>query len=187
MKEIARLIKLLGITEDEAMRALISSFASVQPGPMRQAFMRRPDYGGAPETSEIWELLVRSDFRCSECSTHYDLTLDHKDRDTRNNTIENLRVLCRDCNRAVNSRGLVNKHANLRVYKAIISLIDRLGRFPTPLEIREVAGLSQIGGAYYLIRFFESKHGAARAMRRYKKRRYIGRDLCAAANGGERL
>src|SRR6266446_4363350 len=135
MREITRLIKLLGITEDEAMRAILSAFASVQPGPMRQMFLRRPDYGSAPETSEIWDLLVRSNFRCSECGTDYDLTLDHRDRDTRNNKIGNLRVLCRDCNRAINSRGLVNKHANLRVYKAIVALIDRLGRFPTAVEI----------------------------------------------------
>ena len=170
MKELDRLINVLGITEDEVLRALISAFASVQPGPMRQQFLKRPEYGSAPETSEIWGLLVRSGFRCSECGTHYDLTLDHIDRDTRNSKIENLCVLCRDCNRAINSRGLVNKHANLRVYKAIVSLLDSLGRFPTPLEIREAAGLSQTSGAYYLIRFFETKFGKTRAVRKYVKR-----------------
>ena len=173
MQEIARLMELLGITEDEALRALISAFASVQPGPMRQSFLNRPEYGSAPETSEIWDLLVRSDFRCSECFTHYDITLDHKDRNTRNGAIENLRVFCRDCNRAANSRGLVNKHANLRVYKAITSLIDRLGRFPTPIEIRDAAGLTQIGGAYYLIRFFEFKYGSHRAVRKYAKKKTL--------------
>lgn len=173
MKELDRLIKLLGITEDEALRALLSAFASVQPGPMRQQFMNRPEYGSAPETSEIWDLLVQSGFRCSECGTHYDLTLEHKDRDRRNSKIENLSVLCRDCNRATNSRGLVNKHANLRVYKAVVSLLDSLGRFPTALEIREAAGLTQMSGAYYLIRFFETKFGNTRAVRKYAKKHVV--------------
>jgi len=173
MTELNRLIELLGITEDEAIRALLSAFASIQPGPMRQAFMKRPEYGGAPETSEIWDILVQSGFRCLECNTHYDLTLDHIDKDTRNSLVGNLRVLCRDCNRAISSRGLVNKHANLRVYKAIVMLRDTLGRFPTPLEIRDSAGLSQISGAYYLIRFFETKFGTIRAVRKYVKQRPI--------------
>jgi hypothetical protein len=169
MHNLDRLIKLLGISEDEAVRALLSAFASVQPGPMRQGFLKRPEYGGAPETNEIWNLLVKSDFRRSKCHTHYDLTLDHKDRNIKNNKIENLKVLCRDCNRAINSRGLVNKHANLRIYKAIIDLMDRYNRFPTSLEIRKAAGISQISGAYYLIRFFESKYGITRPVRPYTK------------------
>jgi hypothetical protein len=170
MNQLLRLIEILGISEDEAMRALLSAFASVQPGPMRQGFLKRPEYGGAPETNEIWDLLVRSDFRCAECGTHFDLTLDHVDKDTRNNHIDNLRVFCRDCNRSVNSRGLVNKHANLRIYKAIIELMTELGRFPTPIEIRVRADVSQLSGAIYLIRFFETKFGTTRPMRRYAPR-----------------
>ena len=158
MNQLKSLIHILGITENEATRAILSAFVSVQPGPMRQAFQKRPEYGDAPSTSDIWELLVSSDFRCDLCKTHYDITLDHKDRDTRNNLIENLRVLCRDCNRSINSRGLVNKHANLRIYQAILALIQRLNRFPSPVEIRDVAGVSQISGSYYMIKFFEAKY-----------------------------
>jgi hypothetical protein len=169
MERLLQLIEILGITEDEAIRALLSAFASVQPGPMRQAFLKRPEYGGAPETTEIWDLLVRSEFRCSQCGTHYDLTLDHIDKDTRNNRIDNLRVFCRDCNRSVNSRGLVNRYANLRIYKAVIELMTQLGRFPTPREIQAASGVSQLGGAIYLIRFFETKFGTTRPMRRYAK------------------
>jgi hypothetical protein len=170
MKEIERLINVLGVSEDEALRALLSAFASVQPGPLKKVFNERPEYGTPPETREIWELLVKSNFKCALCSTHYDLTIDHVDRDTKNNSLSNLRVLCRDCNRSVNSRGLKNKHAGLRVYKAIMDILDKEGRFPSDLEVMEMAGLDQLSGARYMIRFFESKYGAVRPLRKYRKK-----------------
>ncbi|MGV3773079.1 MAG: hypothetical protein ACO1QB_09280 [Verrucomicrobiales bacterium] len=63
-----------------------------------------------------------------------------------------------------------NKFANLRIYKAIVKLQETLGRFPTPLEIRKEAGISQTGAGYYLIRFFEHKLGVMRPVREYNHR-----------------
>src|SRR6266446_4420993 len=103
MPKLHRLIDILGISEEESIRALLSAFASVQPGPTRKKLLDRADYGSAPSTSEIWELFSSSGFRCSSCGSHGDLTLDHIDRDTRNGQIENLRVLCNSCNRSISS------------------------------------------------------------------------------------
>lgn len=157
MERLKELIDLLGISEDESMRALLSAFASIQPGPMRQGFLRCSEYGVAPDTRTIWHMLVDSQFRCAECGTHYDLTMDHINRDRKNIDQSNLRIVCRDHNRAANSRGLANKNANLRIYCAIMSLWKRNGRFPSDVEIQTEAGVSQISGSRYMIRFFQLK------------------------------
>lgn len=149
------------------MRSLISTFASVQPGPMRQKLLAREEYGTAPKTSDIWGLLDAADFRCGQCGSHADLTLDHIDRNTKNSTISNLRVLCNSCNRAISSRPVRNRHAQFKVYEAIIKLADQLGRFPNPVEIQKACGLSNLGPGYYLVRFFERKWGRRTPLRPY--------------------
>ncbi len=157
MKQLQRLIEILGISEDEAMRAILSAFASVQPGSMRQGLLRSKDYGEAPELRVIWDLLTESAFKCTECGTHYDITIDHIDGNRNKNDKSSLRIVCRDCNRAANSRGLENRNANLRIYKALISLWEKGGKFPSNVDIQKLAGVSQISGSYYMIRFFEAK------------------------------
>jgi 5-methylcytosine-specific restriction endonuclease McrA len=169
VKRLDRLINILGISEDEAMRALISSFASVQPGPMRQKLLARKDYGSAPTTSEIWGLLDAADFRCVLCHSHADLTLDHINRDCSDGRSENLRVLCNSCNRSTNSRPVTNKNMNLKVYESIIALVDALGRFPNTIEVQRHCGISNLGPAYYLIRFFERKWGCRTPLRPYRR------------------
>ena len=165
------LIQLLEISEGEAIRALLSAFASIQPGSIRQGFLRSADYGVAPDTRTIWNLLVVSRFRCAVCQTHYDLTIDHIDGDGKNIDPTNLRIVCRDHNREANSRGLANKNANLLIYSAIMTLWKRNSRFPSDVEIRKEAGVSQISGSRYMIRFFQLKIlGEMAPMRPYLRR-----------------
>jgi hypothetical protein len=171
MERLRQLIELLGMTEEQAIRALLSAFASIQPGSMRQGFVRHASYGVAPETRVIWDVLVAHNFRCAVCQTHYDLTLDHIDSNPQNIALTNLRIVCRDHNRAANSRGLQNQNANLRIYNAIIDLWKRTGRFPTDPEIQRESGVSQIGGSRYMIKFFRWKvTGDLLPLRTYTRR-----------------
>ena len=172
--EAMELLRLLDVSEDELLRALLSVFASVQPGPVRQSWLRSADYGRAPSTRDIWEIFVRDRFRCRECSSHGDLTIDHINRDTSDVSPKNLRVLCRRHNRGTNSRPVVNIDANLRIYRAIQKLRQETGSFPSPEQIRQAAGIGDLSGSTYMVKFFESLFGVSRPLRSYssKKSKY---------------
>ncbi len=128
-QSVIQLLDLLGVSDDEALKALLSVFASVQPGPIMAAWKKRADYGVAPTTKEIWALFTRAGFRCGRCGSHSTLTIDHDNRDTQDVRLENLRVVCHSCNRATSSRPLQNKDAGLRIYKAIVDLYQKNGSF----------------------------------------------------------
>src|SRR5665213_2172680 len=147
---VIELLDLLGVSDDEAIKALLSVFASVQPGPIAGAWKKRSNYGVAPSTKEIWALLTEADFRCTQCGSHANLGIDHIDRDTSNINPENLRVVCHGCNRATNSRPVQNTNAGLRIYKAMMELYHKTGVFPKPGDVQRTAGVSQLSGARYM-------------------------------------
>ena len=154
---VIELLDLLGVSDDEALKAILSVFASVQPGPIAGAWKKRSNYGVSPTTKEIWSLFVEADFRCIKCGSHSNLGLDHVNRDTSDISPENLRVVCHSCNRASNSRPVQNTNAGLRIYKAMMELYHRHGVFPKPRDIQKAAGVSQLSGARYMIHFFATK------------------------------
>lgn len=173
--EAMELLRHLDVSEDELLRALLSVFASVQPGPVRQSWLRSADYGHAPSTRDIWETFVRDGFCCQECGTHGDLTIDHINRDTSDVSAKNLRVLCRKHNRGNNSRPVTNSDANLRIYRAIQELRRKQGSFPSAEQIRKATGIASLSGALYMVKFFEHLYGASHPLRNYTscKSKYV--------------
>jgi hypothetical protein len=172
--EALELLTLLDVSEDDLLRALLSVFASVQPGPVRQSWLRSADYGHAPSTRDIWDTFVRDGFRCQLCGTHADLTIDHINRDNQDVSPENLRVLCRRHNRGTNSRPVANEDANLRIYRAIQHSRKTTGNLPSPAQIRTTTGIGDLSGSIYMVKFFEHFFGVSRPMRSYtsKKSKY---------------
>ena len=170
MKAIEELIKAFGVTEDEVLRALISVFTPCNPGTIRQSWRRIGEYRVAPETSQIWQLLADSDFRCANCGSQYRTTLDHINGDKSDIRLENLRVLCTTCNRANNSRGIQNRHLTLSIYRATMDLFREFGRFPTNAEIAERSGISacMFSSTIYLIRYLQARLSTIQAVRSYR-------------------
>lgn len=154
----SELIKLLGISEDDILKSILSAFVPLQPGVVRANWKSSSHHGNAaPGTAEIWEKFVEADFRCTECGSQRRITLDHIDGNASNHELSNLRVVCYDCNRKLSSKGTQDQDAQLRIYKAFFELREELGRDPTNKEILNRSGVSQIGGATYLLKFLKAR------------------------------
>ena len=161
------LIAMLKIPEDEAIKAILSAFSPCQPGSLRQAWLNRKDYEGEiPLTRQIWELFESADFRCVLCKSQHRITLDHVNNNPNDHRLENLQVLCADCNRGKNKRGIIFQHSSVRVYKAVLVLYQQNRVFPTDSEILQESGITNLAGSRYLIRFLERRiTGSSRSLR----------------------
>jgi hypothetical protein len=158
MDEVLEFLRLMGISEDDALEGLISHFGPTQPGVLRDVWKKRPGYGGkAPTAPQIWELWVKADFRCVKCRSQRRITLDHIDGNCANHSLDNLQVLCYDCNRAKSRRPTVNHKAQLRLYRSTMKLYRQSGQFPTYKEIRIDSGVRDIKGAIYMLRYLEQR------------------------------
>jgi hypothetical protein len=146
VKKLARFIEVAGITEDEALSALIAAVAPPQLGPMRQNWMRQPQFGhSAPDTVTLNSLFETADYRCTDCGSQVRLGIDHRNSDGADHSHENLQVLCFSCNRAKGRGEDQNRHHGRRLVLAAIELFDERGSFPTSKEIAARSGLTRIG------------------------------------------
>lgn len=160
MDELQAFMERLGISPDDALKALIGAFSPVQPPALRQGWRASKRYGNsAPTTKEIWAMFEAADFRCTSCGSQRRITLDHKNNDPTDHSLENLEVLCSECNRGRNAKATRDTDHQLRVYRATLELLESLKRFPTYKEIQEYAGLEQIGGATYLVKYLKARLG----------------------------
>lgn len=151
------LIKTLNISPDEATKALLSAFVPCQPGALRAAWASRKNYGEPPSTGTIWKIFEDADFRCVRCGGHHRLSIDHVNDNAFDNSVQNLQVLCFDCNRAKRNKGSSIKDHKLVVFKTVIELNRRLGRFPTNVEVKEALGIKDLSGALYMVKFLRSR------------------------------
>ena len=158
---IKELISLLGINQDDVLRAVLSVYSPCQPGVIKQSWSNRKNYGPAPDPEVIWSIFVAYDFRCMMCGSQYRISLDHIDDDTFNGHPSNLRVLCQQCNRGKQLRGTKEKDKTLRIYKAFAAM-RRSGRIMENVSQRMIAdkaGVSDTGGnALYLLKFLFHRH-----------------------------
>ncbi len=160
MKSIEEFLKILNISEDEALDALVSAFSPTPPPTVRQNWNRLSTFGNSsPSSEEIWDLLCEGDFKCTKCGSHRRITIDHINSDASDHSKENLVLLCYSCNRGRSKRATVDFNHALKIYKATVSLEKRLGRFPELKEIKDSAEVGQIGSATYLVKFLKVKLG----------------------------
>lgn len=158
MDELMKFMAQFGVSEDDALKALLGAMSPIQPPALRQNWSNSRRYGNsAPSTKEIWMLFVEADFRCTACGSQRRITLDHVDGDPTNHLISNLRVLCSECNRGGNKKATVDTDHQLRIYRSAMSLFEENGAFPSDSEVRLRSGTAQIGGALYFLRYMKAR------------------------------
>ena len=163
MKALSRFIELTGITEDEALAALVSACSPPQIPAMRASW-RRLDYFGrdAPTQDTLKDLFEEADYRCVECSSQLRLTVDHTNNDPTDHSPSNLQVLCFSCNRSKGKGAPRNHRHGARLDRAVIELYDASGEFPSSKQIRIHSGLTQVSRPEliaYLRRRLENEGG----------------------------
>ncbi len=146
-ESIQELIELLGLTTDDVLKALLTTFSPCQPGALKQAWNNRKNYGPSPSPSDIWEIYKKYDFRCCQCKSQYRIAIDHIDNDSLNSELDNFQLLCQSCNRAKQKRGVKNKDTNLRAYKSFMELIKKNNTIPKPGRVTQYIGMGSAGGA----------------------------------------
>jgi len=158
MIELIELMSLLDVSETDAVKAILNLVSPPPPPATRQNWSRLSTFGhSAPKTKDLWKKLVESDFRCHRCGSQMRLSFNHVNSNAKDHSMESLEVICFACNRAVSEKGTRDKDQHYRLAMAAISLWKEKGSFPSWNEIRDKAGVEQIGGATYLLKFLEKR------------------------------
>ncbi len=158
MKNIEEFLEVFDIPEEEALAALIGSFGPPQASGIRGYWRKHSHYGNdAPSTEIIKGIYSSNDYRCHICGSQKRLSIDHNDGNANNHAVENLKLLCFSCNRGKSSKPTQDKSHKLKIYRATMELYSELGQFPTQKQIRQRAGVSQIGGATYFLDYMKAR------------------------------
>lgn len=151
---ILYLIQLLGLSDDDILRALLSVYSPCQPGALRKSWSNRKDYGNPPTAKEMWEIYEKYDFRCVTCGSQYRISFDHINNNTFDNRPKNLQVLCQTCNRAKQPRGVKHRDAQLKLFKTFCNSSKINDDLLTSNQLHKDANIGKTGGAsMYLAKF----------------------------------
>ena len=85
------------------------------------------------------------------------LSFNHINNDAKDHRLENLEVICFACNRAASSKRTKDADHHLKLAIASIELWHQNGAFPTFTAIKDRAGVDQVGGATYLLKYIENR------------------------------
>jgi len=158
MTELKELMLLLDVSETDAIKAILNLVSPPPPPATRQNWTRLSTFGhSAPTTQNLWKKLVESDFRCHRCGSQMRLSFNHIDSNAKNHDLDNLEVICFDCNRSVSKKGTRDNNQHYKLAMAAISLWKETGEFASLNQIRKLAGVEQIGGATYLLKYIEKR------------------------------
>lgn len=158
MDNIKEFLELFDIPEEEALQSLLSAFSPPQMGPYRQNWRRLSTFGNSSPTSqEIWKKFEEANYKCNECGSHLRITLDHKDGNSTNHSLDNLEVLCYQCNRAKSSKGTKTRNKKAKVYLAIMQHWNEHHTFPTIKEVQNIMGTDKAGIDIYMGKWLKSK------------------------------
>ena len=158
MVDLAELMNLLDVKEIDAVKAILNLVSPPPPPATRQNWSRLSTFGNsAPTTKDLWKKLEESDFRCHRCGSQMRLSFNHINGNAKDHSLENLEVICFACNRAVSQKGTRDVDQHYKLAMAAISLWKDKNTFPSLNEIRDKAGVEQIGGATYLLKYIEKR------------------------------
>lgn len=149
---------LLEVTETDAIKAILNLVSPPPPPATKQNWSRQSTFGNsAPSTKDLWGKLVESDFRCHKCQSQMRLSFNHINSNAKDHRLENLEVICFSCNRAASEKGTKDTDHHYKLAMAAIELWKESPSYPSLNEIREKAGVEQVGGATYLLKFIEKR------------------------------
>lgn len=158
MNLVMEFLEKMEISEDDALQSLLAAFSPLQASALKQNWERSSNFGNsAPSTQDIWRKFEESNFRCSFCGSQYRITLDHADNNPCNHAYANLVVLCFECNRGRSAKATRDRKHQLRIYKAVVEHIHEFHTFPSNREILLRAGVEQIGGSTYMVKWLKDR------------------------------
>jgi hypothetical protein len=158
MIKLEEIMNLLDVTEDDAIKAILNLVSPPPPPATRENWIRLSTFGhSAPSTKELWEKLEDSNFRCHRCGSQMRLSFNHINGNPKDHRLENLEVICYACNRSISNKPTVDKNQHLKVALTAIQIWKETRQFPKFAEIRKKAGVKQIGGATYLLKFIKKR------------------------------
>jgi hypothetical protein len=158
MIKLEELMNLLDVKEEDAIKAILNLVSPPPPPATRENWIRLSTFGhSAPSTKELWKKLEDSNFRCHRCGSQMRLSFNHINGNPKDHRLENLEVICYACNRSLSKKATVDKNQHLKVALTAIQIWKETGHFPTFAEIRKKAGVKQIGGATYLLKFIKKR------------------------------
>jgi hypothetical protein len=164
MTNLEWLTTVIEIGEEDLVASALSAFSPYQPGSMRQKMVKRQvELGRKPELiptpDELWSLMLAADFRCTlnACRSQLRIGIDRIDT-ARGYEADNIRVLCGACNRRISRQGAKQESLSAVVFHAIrAALAETPDEFPSDMEIKRRAGLKDLSGSIYLVRFLRHR------------------------------
>jgi hypothetical protein len=154
MHKLSLIMNLLRVKEEDVIKALLNLVSPPPPPATRQNWSRLSTFGNnAPSTKDLWRKLVDSDFKCHKCGSQMRLSFNHIDGNAKNHDLQNLEVICFACNRRVSKKGTLDENQHYKLAMATFDLWNETKCLPTLEQIRIKAGVKQIGGATYLLKY----------------------------------
>jgi hypothetical protein len=150
--------KLLGLTDGDVLRAVISAYKPPQPGALVGSWKQRKNYSAPLTSGEVWAMYVKHDFRCAQCGSQYKISLDHIDNNSMSDDKDNFQVLCMKCNRRKRSGNIKNTDVAIKTMRAFFRLCEENNTLPSQRETLDRAkedspGLRDDCEAIYLYKF----------------------------------
>lgn len=158
MQKLIEVMNLLEVSETDAIKAILNLVSPPPPPATRQNWTRLSTFGhNAPTTQDLWTKLEEANFKCQKCSSQMRISFNHINGNAKDHGLSNLEVVCFACNRKVSKKGTNDTDHHLKLAMAAIELWKKVGYFPSLEEIRQKAGVRQIGGATYLLKFIKTR------------------------------
>ncbi len=158
MQKLIEVMKLLEVSEADAIKAILNLISPPPPPATRQNWTRLSTFGhSAPTTHDLWAKLEEANFKCQKCSSQMRLSFNHINGNATDHQLSNLEVICFACNRKVSKKGTGDMDHHFKLAMAAIEIWKGRLSFPAMEEIRKRAGVKQIGGATYLLKFIKQR------------------------------
>jgi hypothetical protein len=156
--KLKEIMELLEVSETDAIKSILNLVSPPPPPATKQNWSRQSTFGhSAPSTQDLWKKLVESDFRCHKCQSQMRLSFNHINSNATDHRLDNLEVICFACNRAASEKGTVDTDHHFKLAMSAIELWKISPDYPSLNEIRDAAGVGQVGGATYLLKFIEAR------------------------------
>lgn len=158
MVELKEIMNLLKVNEEDTIKAILNLVSPPPPPATRENWMRLSTFGNdAPSTKDLWKKLEDADFRCHKCGSQMRLSFNHINSNPKDHRLDNLEVICYSCNRQLSNKPTVDKNQHLKLALTAIQMWKDTGVFPVFSKIAERAGVKQVGGATYLLKFIKNR------------------------------